>query len=166
MLKSSGPDSHAAVIINGWGQIALDGAIVSGEYPALQIREISGGCICCGAGAGLERTVSEILDRVKPDRIFVEPSGVAKPGEIMDTLRAFEISGRVDAFFEKANPLYPPKLAVYATSFGKFPGSFLQAASPEMRSSMPEPRGERPPRFPRARGRRETEERIGNKPKR
>jgi len=194
ILKSGGPDSRAAVVVNEWGQVALDGAIVSGEYPAIQVREISGGCICCGAGADLERTVSEILDRVKPDRIIVEPSGVAKPGDIMDTLRSFEMSGRVvfdpvvcivdparftqaryiempvfrdqvesaeilvanrcdlverdivDAFFEKAHALYPPKLAVYATSFGKFPRSFLQAASHEMRSSMPEHRGERPPR--------------------
>jgi G3E family GTPase len=186
ILKSSGPDSRTAVVINEWGQVALDGEIVSGEYPETQVREISGGCICCGAGAELDKTVVEILDRLKPDRIVIEPSGVAKPGDIIDLLRPHEQSGRltirpviclvdparfvgtrsldmpvyrdqiesaailvanrcdlaeanvVSAFFEKASLLYPPKLAIHATSFGQIPTGFLDKTSPEMLSNMVE----------------------------
>ncbi len=187
ILKREGPGRRTAVLVNEWGKVSLDGPIVASEHPGLEIREISGGCICCSAGAELDRVLAEISERIGPDRILVEPSGIAKPGEIVDLVRprladgtleirpvvclvdptrfvktrAMELPvyrdqvesaqvlvanrcdladpGTLDAFHAAASLLFPPKMAVYATSFGKLPPEVLEmpAIRPEATVSDP-----------------------------
>lgn len=185
ILKSAGSNHQTAVMINEWGKVALDGSIVSNEYPELTLREICGGCICCSSGSELDQAITEIFDQVMPDRIIIEPSGVAKPGEIIDLLNPHVQNGRLiirpviclvdpsrfvrmrwedmpvyrdqiesapilvanrcdlvephtlKAFFAKASQLYPPKLAIHATSFGRLPLSVLEAIPAEMPFDIP-----------------------------
>ncbi|MEX1303009.1 MAG: GTP-binding protein, partial [Desulfotignum sp.] len=96
LLERLGEKEQIVVLINEWGQIGLDADVVGSEHPTLAVREISGGCICCTAGAALHQTMTEILSDFKPDRIIIEPSGVAKPGEIMDCLQSPDLADRLD----------------------------------------------------------------------
>ena len=96
LLERLGEKEQIVVLINEWGQIGLDADVVGSEHPTLAVREISGGCICCTAGAALHQTMAEILSDFKPDRIIIEPSGVAKPGEIMDCLQSPDLADRLD----------------------------------------------------------------------
>jgi len=96
LLERLGEKEQIVVLINEWGQIGLDADVVGSEHPALTVREISGGCICCTAGAALHQTMTDILTDLKPDRIIIEPSGVAKPGEIMDCLKSPDLADRLD----------------------------------------------------------------------
>jgi G3E family GTPase len=187
ILKREGPGRRTAVLVNEWGKVSLDGPIVASEHPGLEIREISGGCICCSAGAELDRVLAKILERIGPDRILVEPSGIAKPGEIVDLIRprladgtleirpvvclvdparfvntrAMElpvyrdqvesaqvlVANRCDlagsetlgAFHEAASLLFPPKMAVYATSFGKLPPEVLEMPAVRPAATIPDP---------------------------
>ncbi|MCB9675540.1 MAG: GTP-binding protein [Alphaproteobacteria bacterium] len=74
-----------AVIVNEFGEIGIDGAILEGSGVA--VKEIPGGCICCTAGVALRFGLVEILRTQKPDRLFIEPTGLADPASIVDLLR-------------------------------------------------------------------------------
>ncbi len=82
-------DAKWAVIVNEFGEIGLDGAILDNRIDGSGIatKEIPGGCICCTAGVALRFGLVEILRTQKPDRLFIEPTGLADPASILDLLR-------------------------------------------------------------------------------
>lgn len=83
---------RAAVIVNDFGEAGVDAALL-GEDVA--VTNIPGGCVCCTAPAGLARAVATILDEVRPDRLFIEPSGLARPQDVVDMLTRGGLKERV-----------------------------------------------------------------------
>lgn len=81
------PEERWAVLVNEFGEVGLDGASLeaSGGYV---VKEIAGGCICCTAGPMLKINMVRLLREEKPDRIFIEPTGLAHPATIIDMLRS------------------------------------------------------------------------------
>jgi G3E family GTPase len=81
-----------AVVVNEFGEIGIDGALITdagvleGER-ALALREIPGGCVCCTSGPQLLNTLVGLVREEHPDRILIEPSGVAEVRSIIDVLR-------------------------------------------------------------------------------
>ena len=74
-----------AVLVNEFGQIGIDGATLS--QAGVAVREVPGGCICCTAQLPLKVALTKLLREVKPDRLFIEPTGVGHPAGIIDALR-------------------------------------------------------------------------------
>lgn len=80
------PESERwAVIVNEFGEIGLDGAIF--DSGGVSVKEIPGGCICCTAGVALRFGLVEVIRNQQPDRLFIEPTGLASPASILDLLR-------------------------------------------------------------------------------
>ncbi len=77
-------DERCAVVVNDFGEARIDAQLLGAE---VAVTEISGGCICCTAPEGLVPGISAILKEVGPDRIFIEATGLARPADIVDTLR-------------------------------------------------------------------------------
>lgn len=78
-------DGRWAVVVNEFGEVGIDGAtLADGE---LAVAEIPGGCICCSAGVALQVTLARVLREVRPTRLLVEPTGLAHPASVLDTLR-------------------------------------------------------------------------------
>ena len=81
-----------AVLVNEVGEIGIDGALLEGSDSreegdeALHIRQVPGGCICCTNGIMFQMHLTLLLQQSKPDRVIIEPSGVAEPGAILDLL--------------------------------------------------------------------------------
>ncbi|WP_215782319.1 GTP-binding protein [Paludibacterium sp. B53371] len=74
-----------ALIVNEFGEIGIDGAVLSGgEVP---VAEIAGGCLCCVAGPQMTATVATLLRRARPDRLLIEASGLAHAAGVIDELR-------------------------------------------------------------------------------
>ncbi|MDB6062251.1 MAG: GTP-binding protein [Verrucomicrobiaceae bacterium] len=73
-----------AVLVNEFGEIGIDGAILSGR--GAEIREVPGGCMCCVADLPMKIALNNLITRAKPDRLLIEPSGLGHPQEIIDTL--------------------------------------------------------------------------------
>lgn len=96
ILEKLGTAERVAVVINEWGTVSIDAPVVSSRFSGLAVREVSGGCICCTLGAALDSTLEEVLEHIAPDRIIIEPSGVAKPGDIVDLLWGCPCAGRVE----------------------------------------------------------------------
>ena len=73
-----------AVIVNEVGELGIDGELLSGHN--VDMIELAGGCICCTIRTGFFNAVQEIYERVRPNFLVVEATGVAQPGEILDIL--------------------------------------------------------------------------------
>lgn len=71
-----------AVIVNEFGKVGIDGTVLSGRD--VDIMELQSGCICCTIKTDFLRAIKEINDRVGPDFLVVEPTGIAQPGDILD----------------------------------------------------------------------------------
>lgn len=84
------PDLNTAVLVNEFGQIGIDAAVLEGagrRRGELLVREVPGGCICCVAAAELSRGLATLLADPTLDRILVEPTGLAKTSQLVDLLR-------------------------------------------------------------------------------
>lgn len=46
------------------------------------MKEINSGCICCSLSGNFIEALKELLDRLHPDKIIIEPSGVGKLSDI------------------------------------------------------------------------------------
>lgn len=81
---------NTVVLINELGDIAIDGDVISREGN-LEVIELPGGCICCVLRADLITTVEQISREIKPDRLIIEPSGIAAPSSILETLQGSRV---------------------------------------------------------------------------
>jgi cobalamin biosynthesis protein CobW len=73
---------RVAVISNELGELGIDEALLSGSGGASEsFIELAGGCVCCRLSDTLVETLQLLYERVKPDRVIIETSGVALPFE-------------------------------------------------------------------------------------
>jgi G3E family GTPase len=66
-----------AIVMNEFGEIAIDAKTIEGKN--VRIAELGGGCVCCSLLGEFEAAVNEIIERVEPDMIVVETTGLAEP---------------------------------------------------------------------------------------
>lgn len=71
-----------AVVSNEFGELGIDQALLGSEGAGDYI-ELEGGCVCCKLSDELLATLQELKERVHPDRVIVETSGVALPFETL-----------------------------------------------------------------------------------
>ena len=74
-----------AVISNEFGELGIDQLLLGGAADAY--AELAGGCVCCQLSDELVETLQMLRERVHPQRIVIETSGVALP---YDTQLNFE----------------------------------------------------------------------------
>ena len=82
------------IIVNEFGEIGIDGAVLAEN--GIPVAEISGGCLCCSAGAQMDSTIRAMLKKNTPQRILIEASGLAHAAGIIDELRAPEFADTLD----------------------------------------------------------------------
>jgi len=101
-----------AIIENEFGEISIDGAIL--EEKNVDIKEINSGCICCSLVGDFKKAIKEIVDNYNPDRIIIEPSGVAKLSDVIKACKGIDninmLITVVDAW----------KAKMYLNNFGEF----------------------------------------------
>src|SRR5687768_16537479 len=83
-----------AILMNEFGEIAIDSKIVAGN--AIRLAELGGGCVCCSLLGEFEAAVREIIDTVGPDLIVVETTGVAEPDAVILDVQENLTSVRLD----------------------------------------------------------------------
>jgi G3E family GTPase len=66
-----------AIVMNEFGEVAIDAKVIEGKN--VRIAELGGGCVCCSLLGEFEAAVSEIIERVVPEIIIVETTGLAEP---------------------------------------------------------------------------------------
>lgn len=76
ILKEAG-GKRFAVIVNEFGEIGLDGALIRGGSE--DFVKMDNGCLCCALNADLMRTIEKLKERDDYDAVIVETTGVADP---------------------------------------------------------------------------------------
>ena len=66
-----------AIVMNEFGEIAIDTKVIEGKN--VRIAELGGGCVCCSLLGEFEAAVNEIIEKVEPEMIIVETTGLAEP---------------------------------------------------------------------------------------
>ena len=100
LLRHRPEGERWAVLVNEYGLVGLDAALMKGEREAdgpkgVEIREVAGGCICCSAGLMFDVSLTMLLQR-RPARLLIEPTGLAALSGILDTLDRPGIREAVD----------------------------------------------------------------------
>jgi G3E family GTPase len=75
------------IIVNDFGKIGIDGAVMK-KY-GLDVQDMPSGCICCTLGTDFLETVNTVANNFKPDLILVEPTGIADPANIIETMKMY-----------------------------------------------------------------------------
>src|SRR5690606_5723465 len=98
LLANKNPDEKWAVLVNEFGEVGIDGALLADSGALL--KEIPGGCMCCVNGLPMQVGLNTLLRQGKPDRLLIEPTGLGHPKQILDMLTA---------------PVYEPWIELQAT---------------------------------------------------
>lgn len=77
-----------AVLVNEFGAVGLDAALLSTGQDEIAIAEVAGGCVCCTNGAPFTVALSRLIRQSKPDRVILELSGLSHPKPLLRQLHA------------------------------------------------------------------------------
>ena len=86
LLAQRPADERWAVLINEFGQIGLDAALLTNDADGIALGEVAGGCLCCVNGAPFQIGLGRLLRKARPDRLFIEPSGLGHPAQLLKQL--------------------------------------------------------------------------------
>ncbi len=94
-LKQQAGRQFIAVLVNDFGPMGMDDAILEGELgdkvrSGSQVLMVPGGCICCSAAPGMIAALQKLATLPKVDRILIEPSGMAMTGDMLDLLHSLK----------------------------------------------------------------------------
>jgi G3E family GTPase len=96
LLKQKAPGSRWAVLVNEYGSVTIDGALIEGAAPeGVTVKEVGGGCVCCAAAPFLPVAIHFLLLEANPERLIIETTGLGHPARLLDSLR-LSYHGRLD----------------------------------------------------------------------
>lgn len=85
LLANKPADEKWAVLVNEFGELGIDGAII--KQTGVAVREVPGGCLCCVAGLPFQIGLNMLIAREQPDVLLIEPSGLGHPYNILNMLQ-------------------------------------------------------------------------------
>jgi G3E family GTPase len=84
LIGERGRDLRTAVIVNEFGDVGIDGDILRGNN--VNLVELNSGCLCCTLKGSLLLAIEELRAKNGVERVIVEATGVAQPGDLLETL--------------------------------------------------------------------------------
>jgi G3E family GTPase len=96
LLAHKAAGARWAVLVNEYGDVSIDGAMIEGATPdGVTVREVGGGCVCCASAPFLPVAIHFLLLEAQPERLVIETTGLGHPARLLDTLRR-NYHGRLD----------------------------------------------------------------------
>ncbi len=117
LLKNIECKKDIVLIENEFGDIGIDGSFIKNSD--INIKEINSGCICCSVANDFYNGIITIIDKYKPRRIIIEPSGVSKLSEIISICTKNRLRDliEVDSIITVVDGI---KFNLYLTNFSEF----------------------------------------------
>lgn len=81
------------VIMNEFGQLDIDSRLIGDGQ--IEIRRLSGGCICCDMRLALTATLEELARSSPGARIYLETTGVADPAGVLEAIAPVAMKGKI-----------------------------------------------------------------------
>jgi putative photosynthetic complex assembly protein 2 len=73
------------VLVNDFASVGIDGSLLDNQ--GADVVELPNGCICCSLRDDLSRQLEDTVARFAPDRVLIEPSGVADIASLIGVMR-------------------------------------------------------------------------------
>lgn len=115
MIKESENDSRIVVIENEFGEIGIDTDILRNS--GIKIKEIISGCICCSMIGEFKDAIVEVIEKFSPNHIIIEPSGVGKTSEIINSCLSCEADIYINNIITIIDPI---KYFIHIKNFKDF----------------------------------------------
>ncbi len=93
LLAGPAQPGKTVVLVNDFAAVGIDGALLSGQ--GADVVELPNGCICCSLKADLAKQLQGIVGRFAPDRVLIEPSGVADLASLLRVLNGQALAALV-----------------------------------------------------------------------
>lgn len=88
LLRQRPQHEQWGILINEFGQIGIDAALLEANAQSVSLAEVPGGCLCCVNGLPFQVGLSRLLRKARPTRLFIEASGLGHPLELQKQLAA------------------------------------------------------------------------------
>lgn len=89
LLKQKPKGERWAVLVNEFGEIGVDGSLYKAnelDNNNIFVEEVAGGCMCCASNVPMQIALNKLLSKAKPHRLFIEPTGLGHPVEVLNIL--------------------------------------------------------------------------------
>ncbi|MEM1068921.1 MAG: GTP-binding protein [Planctomycetota bacterium] len=96
LIEQRGADESWSVLINEFGVVSIDHALVDSGMDGVAVEELGGGCACCTMSLVFRPLLARFIRRTRPDRLILEPSGLSHPAKVVDILRSDDFSRVID----------------------------------------------------------------------
>ena len=114
-----------AIVENEYGEVGIDGDLLKDRR--IEVKEINSGCICCTIKGDFKQNILDIISNYRPDRIIIEPSGVANFSQVLESIKEAHIEGlRINM---KITMVDAQNVHMYMKNFGDFYRSQLVNAN-------------------------------------
>jgi G3E family GTPase len=80
MLREAYDAETVAIIENEFGEIDIDGELLSGYNS--YVKKITSGCICCSLYSDFVNAIRRLIDEYIPSRILIEPTGLGRSARL------------------------------------------------------------------------------------
>lgn len=117
LIKDGAYEEKIAIIENEFGEVSIDALIL--RESNIKIKEINSGCICCEVTGDFKEAVLEVIKTYKPNKIIVEPSGVAKLTDIVKVFQDAKLRDKIQ-IDNIITVIDPEKFDLYITNFKDF----------------------------------------------
>ena len=124
---------RVVLIENEFGEIGIDSGFM--KNAGIEVTEMNSGCICCTLVGDFARSLKQVVEQFKPERVVIEPSGVGKLSDVAAAVAdvseeaGVEINSRIAVVDGK-------KAKMYMNNFGEFYNNQIESATTETTSSQ------------------------------
>lgn len=95
IIRQMVPLEKLVILVNEFGEIGIDGMLLARDHS--EVVELTSGCVCCTLAADLGRQLLDIATRLKPDRVIIEPTGVATIQGLLSVVGSLRLEKHVEA---------------------------------------------------------------------
>jgi putative photosynthetic complex assembly protein 2 len=88
-LASADPAVKTVVLVNDFASVGVDNSLLGDQ--GADVVELPNGCICCSLRADLAKQLQDVVGRFAPDRVLIEPSGVADVAALLRVMHRAEL---------------------------------------------------------------------------
>jgi len=111
LIATKPKDEVWAVLVNEAGAVGIDQALLSGAESrkptgndnataptvgGVKIKMLGGGCLCCTLSSVTSAALVQLIRNSKPDRLIIEPSGLAHPKALLEMLQGPHLASALD----------------------------------------------------------------------
>lgn len=88
-------NERVAVVVNDFGAVGIDADVIKADGAAGAVVELPGGCVCCTLQKNLTGQILKLVESYRPERLLIEPSGVAGIEQILKAIASPRLLGKL-----------------------------------------------------------------------